>query len=97
MNSTLNNVYIEIRASDSNDTNNVFSHKVILFNCNCHTFDEVISQLIKATQCLVSRAHEIAKTAHMTGRAIAYSGNKEKCETVSKILEEIGLKTTIEE
>lgn len=64
---------------------------VILYNCDCHTFDEVILQLQKATGCSLELAEIIAAEAHLTGRAIAYSGESDDCERVAASLRSIGL------
>jgi ATP-dependent Clp protease adaptor protein ClpS len=70
--------------------------KVILFNDDIHTFDEVITQLIKATRCSEGKAEALAWEVHNTGRAAVYSGELPKCVEVSSILEEIRLMTQIE-
>jgi ATP-dependent Clp protease adapter protein ClpS len=70
--------------------------KVILFNDDIHTFEEVISQLIKATSCSNQKAEALAWEVHTTGRAIVFSGEMRRCVEVSSILEEIQLMTQIE-
>lgn len=70
--------------------------KVILFNDDIHTFDEVITQLVKATRCSTARAEELAMEVHTKGRAIVYAGEFSRCVEVSGILEEIKLMTQIE-
>ena len=70
--------------------------KVILFNDEVHTFEEVITQLIKAIRCGQQKAESLAWEAHNSGRAIVYSGELPKCMEVSGILEEIELMTQIE-
>ncbi len=70
--------------------------KVILFNDEIHTFDEVIAQLIKATRCTESKAETLAWEVHTTGRAVVFSGELARCVEVSGILEEIRLMTQIE-
>ena len=70
--------------------------KVILFNDEVHTFDEVIGQLIKATRCTEERAEALAWEVHTNGRAAVYSGELVRCVEVSGILEEIRLMTQIE-
>jgi ATP-dependent Clp protease adaptor protein ClpS len=70
--------------------------KVILFNDEIHTFDEVISQLIKATHCTVGRAETLAMEVHTNGKAVVFSGELVRCMEVSGILEEIKLMTQIE-
>ena len=70
--------------------------KVILFNDEVHTFDEVIGQLIKAIHCDSSRAEAIAWEVHTTGKSAVYEGPMPECLKVSHILEEIDLHTQIE-
>ncbi len=70
--------------------------KVILFNDEIHTFDEVITQLIKATGCSTGKAEALAWEVHTKGRAIVFSGEMSRCVEVSSILEEIQLMTQIE-
>lgn len=64
---------------------------VILYNCDCHTFDEVISQLQLATGCSAQRAAEIAVEAHVRGRAIAFTGEFAEAERVAAVLRSIRL------
>lgn len=70
--------------------------KVILFNDNVHTFDEVIYQLIKAIRCDYEKAKVLTNQVHNYGKAIVFGGELNRCIEVSSILEEIELKTQIE-
>lgn len=70
--------------------------KVILFNDDVHTFDEVIIQIMKAIRCTQSKAEALAMEAHTSGRAVVFSGELLRCMEVSHILEEIKLMTQIE-
>ena len=70
--------------------------KVILFNDEVHTFDEVILQLMKAIKCTQTRAESLAWEVHSNGKAAVYVGELLKCMEVSQILEEIALMTQIE-
>jgi ATP-dependent Clp protease adapter protein ClpS len=70
--------------------------KVILFNDDVHSFEEVIAQIMKAIGCATIRAEAIALEAHQRGRAIVYAGELPRCIEVSGILEEIELRTQIE-
>ena len=70
--------------------------KVVLFNDDIHTFDEVILQLQKATKCGTQRAEKIAFEAHSRGKAIAYDGEFEDCFRVAGVLREIQLLVEIE-
>jgi ATP-dependent Clp protease adapter protein ClpS len=70
--------------------------KVILFNDDHHTFDDVITQVIKAIHCDHKRAENVAWTVHNEGKCEVYTGAVEECLHVSAVLEEIHLKTEIE-
>ena len=70
--------------------------KVILFNDQEHTFDEVITQLIKALKCTSQRAEDLTWEVHNTGKAVVFTGELVKCMEVSSVLEEIKLMTQIE-
>jgi len=85
-----------IKEIDETDVKNQEPAKVILFNDEIHTFDEVIGQLIKATGCNSSRAEALAWEVHTRGKAMVYDGPMNNCLRVSSVLEEIGLHTTIE-
>ena len=67
-------------------------HRVFLFNCNCHTFEQVITQLCKAIQGMTeSEAEAIAWRVHNEGLAEVYKGGQSECEKVARIIGEIGL------
>jgi ATP-dependent Clp protease adapter protein ClpS len=70
--------------------------KVILFNDEIHTFDEVIGQLIKALGCDSQKAEAMAWEVHLKGKAIVFDGTMNECLRVSAVLEEIALHTQIE-
>ena len=70
--------------------------KVILFNDEVHTFEEVINQIIKATGCNQSRAEALTWEVHTRGKAMVFEGSLEECLRVSGVLEEIALHTQIE-
>lgn len=70
--------------------------RVILYNDEIHTFDEVIFQLIKATGCTTERAEQLAWTVHTAGKANVYEGHFEECFRVQGVLREIQLVTEIE-
>jgi ATP-dependent Clp protease adaptor protein ClpS len=72
-------------------------YKAILFDDNTHTQDEVVNQIIKAIHCDAMRAEEIMMAAHKTGSSIVIGGTFERCEHVCSVLEQIKLKTKVEE
>jgi ATP-dependent Clp protease adapter protein ClpS len=65
--------------------------RATLFNCNCHTFEEVVAQIMKAIQCSAQTASSLANIAHHTGQVKVCEGAREYCETVCDILGAIGL------
>jgi len=69
--------------------------KVILYNDDHHTFDEVIAQLIKAVRCSFEKARDFAFEVHVKGKAIVFTGDITKCLQVSGVLQEIELHTQI--
>jgi len=70
--------------------------RVVLFNDDWHTFEEVISQIIKATKCSFIEARDKTVEVHVNGKAVVYSDEMADCLRVSGILEEILLRTQIE-
>ena len=70
--------------------------RVVLFNDDWHTFEEVIAQIIKATKCSFIEARDKTFEVHVNGKAVVYSGEMADCLRVSCILEEILLHTQIE-
>lgn len=65
--------------------------KVVLFNCECHTFDEVEKQLLKAIRCSLGRARAISWEVHSSGASVVYKGPRERCEAVADVLADIKL------
>ena len=65
--------------------------KTILFNCDCHTFEQVERQLIKAVRCSLSEARRLSWEVHSKGSAVVYKGARERCEAVAMVLGDIGL------
>lgn len=78
----------------SNDITNAC--KVLLFNDEWHTFDEVIAQIIKAIKCTYHHAETLTLEVHEKGKSLVYSGELQECLKVSGVLEEIALHTQIE-
>jgi ATP-dependent Clp protease adapter protein ClpS len=70
--------------------------KVILFNDEWHSFDEVIAQIMKAISCSLDKAEALTWEVHNKGKANVYEGEMIECLKVSGILEEIALRTQIE-
>src|SRR5438067_12983249 len=69
--------------------------RVILFNDNLHTFDEVGLQIAKATGCTWDEGEAQAWRVHAHGRAPIFEGDVLDCVRVSSVLEEIALRTQV--
>lgn len=69
--------------------------RLILYDDDVHTFDEVINQLIKALGCPVAQAEELTVTVHTKGKAVVYEGSFEECLKINAVLLEIQLITEI--
>lgn len=69
--------------------------KVVLFNCDCHTFDEVENVVMKATRCTLSRARQISNEVHTRGSAVVYDGPLERCEAVADVIGSVGLRVKV--
>ena len=72
------------------------NYRVVLYNDEWHGFDEVIEQVIKATQCSPQRAVEITLEAHRKGRAVCYKNSREKCHEAARVLREIRLQCEVD-
>jgi ATP-dependent Clp protease adaptor protein ClpS len=69
--------------------------KTVLFNCDCHTFDEVENIVIKAVRCTLSRARSISNEVHTRGSAVISEGPRERCEAVAEVVASVGLKVKV--
>lgn len=78
-----------------NDIEIGLQSKVILFNDDWHSFEEVITQIIKATGCTFEQARDYTFEVHVKGRSIVFNGSMSRCLKVSSVLEEIALLTQI--
>jgi ATP-dependent Clp protease adapter protein ClpS len=66
-----------------------------LFNCDCHTFEDVVKQLMKAIACSEDRGWELAWQVHNAGKAVVKVGPETECVRVGNILAAIGLVVTV--
>ncbi|MBS1911738.1 MAG: ATP-dependent Clp protease adaptor ClpS [Bacteroidetes bacterium] len=69
--------------------------RVILYNDDEHTFDEVIFQLMKAVGCSRSEGEQFAFEVDSRGLACVFEGEMTDCLRVSSVLEEISLHTEV--
>lgn len=64
---------------------------VILFNCNCHTFDDVIDRLMAALGCSTEKASQLTYVADQFGSVKVYEGSEEECNRIADIIGSTGL------
>jgi len=69
--------------------------RLILYDDDIHTFNEVINQLIKALGCSTAVAEELTLKVHKEGKATVYEGSFEECLKINSVLQEIQLITEI--
>jgi ATP-dependent Clp protease adaptor protein ClpS len=84
------------KTEQPSNTDLLDAYRVVLYNDEEHTFDEVISQIIKAVQCNRQKAERCTWEVHTRGRSIVFAGMIDRCIKVSAVLEEIALKTEIQ-
>ena len=70
--------------------------RVIVFDDDIHTFEEVILQLMKAIGCTPEQGYQHALTIHTEGKDCVYQGDFFDCFRVQGVLKEIALVTEIE-
>ena len=71
--------------------------RVIVYNCDCHTYQQVIALLCQAVPKMTpARAFELAYRIDHTGSAEVYSGAHETCEQIAKMLAEGGLRVAVQ-
>ncbi len=70
---------------------NIYEHRVILFNDDFNPFDHVEDCLMRICYKSEKEAKRIAMEAHNKGQAVCYEGSIEACETVAEKMGEEGL------
>ena len=68
---------------------------VILYNCECHSFDSVEQILIKAVRCGLAQARAYSTEVDTKGSAVVYQGALERCEAVADVIGAIGLQVKV--
>lgn len=84
-------ILVDVKEEEKLDT----PWRLILYDDDVHTFEEVITQLIKALGCSQSKAEEITYKVHFEGKAIVFEGTFEECLKINSVLQEIQLVTEI--
>jgi ATP-dependent Clp protease adaptor protein ClpS len=71
--------------------------RVIVYNCDCHTYQQVIDLLCQAVPKMTpTRAFELAYRIDHVGSAEVYEGDHKTCEQVAGILAGGGLKVAVQ-
>lgn len=83
---------VEVTTEDAVET----PWRVLLYDDDIHTFEEVILQLMKAVGCDQQQAERHAWTVHTRGKDCVFQGDFFECFRVQGVLREIGLVTEIE-
>ncbi|MBV9168605.1 MAG: ATP-dependent Clp protease adaptor ClpS [Chloroflexi bacterium] len=72
-------------------------HKVIVLDCQCHSFDDVEVALCRVVPRMTRpRAHAHAWEIHTTGASVVATGPKERAEHWCARLQSFGLRTVVE-
>lgn len=84
------------RVDDGDTQNSGSNYRVLLYDDDFHSIDQVIDQVVKATGCTPSKAEAITMEAHSKGRAICFRGERPKCQSVCRVLREIRLQCEVD-
>lgn len=85
-----------MREKSLQNTKNSGGFRVVLYNDDDHSFDEVVLQIQKATGCDLEKAIDIMWEAHSKGRAICFHGERKECHRVARVLREIRLQAEVD-
>ncbi len=71
--------------------------RVIVYNCDCHTYQQVIDLLCRAVPKMThTRAFELAYRIDHIGSAEVYEGPLKTCEQIAAILADGGLRVAVQ-
>ena len=87
----------EVIEKERTGTGDGLEGRVILFNCDCHSYDDVIDLLCKSVPGMIpSRAFELAWTIDNTGQAEVFSGEMATCNEIAASLGAGGLRVQVQ-
>ncbi|MEM1056091.1 MAG: ATP-dependent Clp protease adaptor ClpS [Bacteroidota bacterium] len=86
----------EVLVDETTETRIGTPWRVILYDDDIHTFEDVILQLMKAVGCTPEQGYKHALTVHTTGKDCVFEGDFADCFRVQGVLREIQLVTEIE-
>jgi len=71
--------------------------KVVVYNCNCHTYQQVITLFCQAIPGMnPNKAFELAYQIDHQGSAVVYKGEMKTAEEIAKKLAEGGLRVAVQ-
>ena len=70
--------------------------RVILYNDDWHTFEDVTLQLMKAIACSAEEGERHAWIVHTEGRSMVFEGARGECERVAGVLRQIRLQVEVD-
>ena len=71
--------------------------KVIVYNCNCHTYQQVIKLFCESIPGMnPTRAFELAWQIDHEGSAVVFSGEAKAAEGIAKLLSNGGLRVAVQ-
>lgn len=74
-----------------------FESRVVVFNCDCHTYQQVIDLFCRFIPGMTStKAFELAYRIDHEGEAVVYNGSLEQAEEVAAKLAGGGLKVVVQ-
>jgi ATP-dependent Clp protease adaptor protein ClpS len=78
-------------------TGDALGARVIVYNCDCHSYQQVVDLLCRAVPNMTpTRAFELAYRIDHTGSAEVYSGDHKVCQQIAGILAEGGLRVVVQ-
>jgi ATP-dependent Clp protease adaptor protein ClpS len=87
----------EAREDLSTRTSDGIEARVIVYNCDCHTYQQVIALFCRFIPGMSSkRAFELAYTIDHQGEAVVYAGDAKQAEEIGKALAGGGLRVAVQ-
>ena len=91
---------VDIPAAIENEvtgTGDDLEARVTVYNCNCHTYQQVIALFCQAIPGMTpARAFELAWRIDHEGSAVVYSGERTTAEEIAKRLVSGGLRVAVQ-
>ncbi len=87
----------ETKEDQTTGTGDGFEARVIVYNCNCHTYQQVIALFCEAIPGMTPpKAFELAWRIDHEGSAVVYTGEVKTAEGIAKHLAGGGLRVALQ-